>query len=122
MHDYWFGLVATAFGVVRPLREVTVHYRQHSNNAIGAQFASRAKKVGKLWSDPALRAYIAVSQKQSRAFAAQYASLLKQEQKRAIEVWCKAQQQPAPVRQFQLYRHGLMRTGFLNNLGFMLRA
>jgi len=122
MHDYWFGLVATAFGVVCPLREITVHYRQHSKNAIGARFASRAKKFGQLWSDPALRAYMAASQRQSRAFATQYASLLKQEQKLAIEFWCKARQQPAPVRQFQLYRHGLKRTGFLNNLGFMLRA
>jgi hypothetical protein len=65
---------------------------------------------------------MAASQRQSRAFATQYASLLKYEQKLAIEFWCNAQQQPAPVRQFKLYRHGLRRTGFLNNLGFMLRA
>jgi len=122
MHDSWFGLIATAFGVVAPLRSVTVDYRQHSNNAVGAKQRSRARKVAQLWSDPALKEYVAASQRQARAFAIRYAALLTQEQKRTIEAWSGMQQQPALIRQWELYRHGLRRTNFLNNLGFMLRA
>jgi glycosyltransferase involved in cell wall biosynthesis len=122
MHDYWFGLVATAFGVVCPLRTVTVNYRQHPKNAIGAKYRSAAGKIAQLWSDPDLRAYMAASQKQAREFASRYASMLKVEHKTTLEAWSGAQRYPAPVRQWELYRHGLRRTSFLNNLGFMLRA
>jgi glycosyltransferase involved in cell wall biosynthesis len=122
MHDYWFGLVATAFGVVCPLRNITVDYRQHRHNAIGAQFGPLTRKIAQLWSDPDLKEYMAASQKQARGFASRYASLLSAEQKTIIEVWSGSQRQMAPVRQWELYRHGLRRTGFLNNLGFMLRA
>jgi glycosyltransferase involved in cell wall biosynthesis len=122
MHDYWFGLVATAFGVVYPLRIVTANYRQHSNNAIGAKYRSTVGKIAQLWSDPALKEYMAASQRQARGFASRYASMLKVEHKTTLEAWSGTQRHPAPVRQWELYRHGLRRTGFLNNLGFMLRA
>jgi len=122
MHDYWFGLVATAFGVVCPLRNVTANYRQHCNNAIGAKYRSPAGKIAQLWSDPALKEYMAASQKQARGFASRYASILKVEHKTTLEAWSGAQRHPVPFRQWELYRHGLRRTSFLNNLGFMLRA
>jgi glycosyltransferase involved in cell wall biosynthesis len=122
MHDYWFGLVATAFGVVCPLRNVTANYRQHCNNAIGAKYRSPAGKIAQLWSDPALKQYMAASRKQARGFAGRYACLLKAEHKTTLEAWSGAQRHPVPFRQWELYRHGLRRTSFLNNLGFMLRA
>lgn len=122
MHDSWFGLIATAFGVVSPLRSVTADYRQHGNNAVGAKQRSRARKVAQLWSDPDLKEYVVASQRQARAFAIRYAALLTESQKTTIEAWCGMQQQPALLRQWELYRHGLRRTDFLNNLGFMLRA
>ena len=122
MHDDWLGLVATAFGVVRPLRHVTMDYRQHANNAIGTKAGWRAAKLSQLWKDPALTVYIGASQKQARAFATRYASRLSPEQKTAIETWSTMQQRSALFRHWDLYRHGLRRTGFWNNLGFMVRA
>lgn len=122
MHDYWLGLVAIAFGIACPLRRATVDYRQHHNNAIGAKYRSHASKLVQLWNDLSLKEYIAASQKQARRFAARYANMLPLEQKLTIEAWCTMQRQPALIRQWDLYRHGLRRTSFLNNLGFMIRA
>lgn len=122
MHDYWLGLVAIAFGVAYPIRRATVDYRQHGNNAIGAKYRSHASKLLQLWNDLSLKEYIAASQKQARKFADRYAPLLTLEHKLTIEAWCRMQRQPALVRQWELYRHGLRRTSFLNNLGFMIRA
>lgn len=36
MHDWWFALVAAAFGEIAYLAEPTILYRQHGNNTFGA--------------------------------------------------------------------------------------
>jgi hypothetical protein len=35
-HDFWLGFVATCYGTVVYVNEPLVHYRQHAQNAIGA--------------------------------------------------------------------------------------
>jgi len=37
MHDWWIGLVAAAFGVIRFLPKATMFYRQHDRNDTGAK-------------------------------------------------------------------------------------
>lgn len=39
MHDWWFALIATAFGRISFVREPTILYRQHGNNEVGAKNA-----------------------------------------------------------------------------------
>ena len=36
MHDWWLGLVASAFGEIRFVPRATMYYRQHGNNHLGA--------------------------------------------------------------------------------------
>jgi glycosyltransferase involved in cell wall biosynthesis len=36
--DWWFALVAVAFGRIRPLNEVSILYRRHSSNVSGVPF------------------------------------------------------------------------------------
>ncbi|WP_057875472.1 glycosyltransferase family 2 protein [Liquorilactobacillus aquaticus] len=36
MHDWWFGLIANCFGTVSYLPQVTILYRQHEGNVVGA--------------------------------------------------------------------------------------
>jgi hypothetical protein len=36
MHDWWFAIIAAAFGTITFLDRPLVSYRQHANNAIGA--------------------------------------------------------------------------------------
>ena len=40
MHDWWFGLVASAFGEVHYVDSITLLYRQHADNEMGASFFS----------------------------------------------------------------------------------
>lgn len=37
MHDWWLALVASSVGHVQPIDESLMDYRQHQNNALGAQ-------------------------------------------------------------------------------------
>lgn len=36
MHDWWLGLVASTFGIIRFVSQSTMYYRQHDNNHMGA--------------------------------------------------------------------------------------
>lgn len=36
MHDWWSAIVAAEFGLIVPLKEQTILYRQHNNNVVGA--------------------------------------------------------------------------------------
>lgn len=42
MHDWWLAIIASAFGKVMYFPEVTVLYRQHSNNVVGAVTANNS--------------------------------------------------------------------------------
>lgn len=123
MHDFWFGLVAAAFGVLRALDEPTVGYRQHDSNTIGVgsgiQIANAFKR---LFGDPAFAQGIAKSRQQATKFAERYASQLSRQQKQVLQAWSTSKHLPMGVRQWTLYRNGLRRTRFLNNVGFLARV
>lgn len=44
MHDWWFALVASAYGKVTYLNKPTISYRQHGDNSVGA-YKRSAKKL-----------------------------------------------------------------------------
>jgi glycosyltransferase involved in cell wall biosynthesis len=46
MHDWWLALVASAFGAIGVVEAPTVRYRQHANNAIGANAATLSALTG----------------------------------------------------------------------------
>jgi hypothetical protein len=46
MHDWWLALVASAFGTIGVVDVPTVRYRQHANNAIGANATTFSALAG----------------------------------------------------------------------------
>ena len=123
MHDFWLGLVAAAFGVLHPLYEATVRYRQHQGNAIGAGNGWRpVDALKRLGGDQQFKKGIDASRRQSQVFASRYASQLTAQQQNTLDAWVRSQDLPAVVRQWALYRNGLRRTTLLNNLSFLARV
>jgi len=123
MHDFWLGLVAAAFGVLHPLYEATVRYRQHQGNVIGAGNGWRTVDVLKRFGgDDVFMEGIYASRRQSQVFASRYASQLTAEQENTLDAWIRSQDLPAVLRQWALYRNGLRRTTLLNNLAFLVRV
>jgi glycosyltransferase involved in cell wall biosynthesis len=123
MHDFWLGLVAAAFGTLRPLDATTVRYRQHQHNTMGAGSGLRIGDAFKrLRGDPSFKQGIERSRRQAEKFSEQYATQLSAEQKEILQAWSQSQNLPAGVRHWTLYRNGLLRTSFLNNLGFLARV
>jgi len=123
MHDFWLGLVAAAFGVLVPLDETTVGYRQHEHNTMGAGSELRfGNAIKRLFGDPAFTQGLAKSRRQARKFAERYANQLSAQQTEILQTWSRSKDLPAFVRQWTLYRNGLRRTRFLNNVGFLARV
>lgn len=124
MHDMWLGLVATAFGVLRPLKETMVQYRQHDRNAVGAgRRWSSANLLKNLHRDyQSVKQRVEVSRRQSELFARCYEKHLTDKQKRILAAWSKSEELPMLVRQWALHRNGLRGTTLHNHLGFLARV
>jgi glycosyltransferase involved in cell wall biosynthesis len=123
MHDFWFGLVAAAFGVIHPLYEATVRYRQHQGNAVGSGgVRGAADALMRVTDDQRFKEGIDASRRQSEAFASRYSNELTPHQKAILQAWSHSQDLPPGVRQWTLYRNRLRRTTLLNNLVFLARV
>ncbi len=75
MHDWWLALVASAFGRVESLADVSVRYRQHSSNVLGAQGLGLEYWCSRLFNflhDPAAGCHTRDAIQQARCFEHQY--------------------------------------------------
>ena len=75
MHDWWLALVATVFGQIEFLPNPLVYYRQHSNNAIGAQGLSLGYYLRRLYGlarDPAACGTLQAVSVQAHFFSQRY--------------------------------------------------
>jgi glycosyltransferase involved in cell wall biosynthesis len=123
MHDTWLGLIAVVFGVLHPLHEITVQYRQHAANAVGAGRGWRSGNLLKrLWYDQAFKDRIEASRRQAKTFADQYCDQLNNQQKATLRIWLESRDLPAIIRQLTLHRQGLRGTSLFNHLGFLARV
>ena len=123
MHDWWLALVAVVFGVVYPLYQSTVLYRQHAGNLVGA--GTGWKNLGllkRLRYDRNFKERIEGSRKQSESFARQYWAELTENQKSTLAVWSGSRTLPPLIRQFTLHRKGVRGTTWFNHLGFLVRV
>lgn len=123
MHDSWLGLIAVSFGILHPLYETTVQYRQHEGNVVGAGQPLRpGTLIARLRRDSHFRARIEASRRQAECFATRYSQQLTARQRGILAAWSKSRSLPALVRHWTLQRNGLRGTSFLNNLGFLVRV
>lgn len=122
VHDAWLGLVAAVFGQIVALPEVTVDYRQHGRNQIGA----RAWTVGHI-----LRRAVALLNRSNRSkrlgqVADQAQALRTRFRDLPPEVWgllTEVTNLPARSGWSRLalaLRHGLVPPGCLRQMGWLL--
>lgn len=80
MHDWWLALVASCIGHVQPIDESLMDYRQHQNNALGAQQIYRTgfamRKLRRL-KEPQYDKFNAQLAEQAAHFAGRYYANLK---------------------------------------------
>ncbi|CAN5398396.1 glycosyltransferase family 2 protein [soil metagenome] len=122
MHDYWLALIASAFGVLHPIHKQTVLYRQHENNAVGAgRTMSIIERLDRLRNDPKLENWLCAAGVQADAFLEAFGNQLTPKDQHALRSIAGLYDKPWIMRNFELARHGVRRTGLLNHLQFVIR-
>jgi glycosyltransferase involved in cell wall biosynthesis len=121
MHDWWLGLVASAFGKIGCLDEQTVLYRQHGRNEIGARdVRSISYKLHKLTHGAEVRKSLAQTYAQAASFLRLYAPLLTDSQKALLSAYIQIPTHTKIGRFIMINRLGVLKYGLLRKIANFL--
>ena len=128
MHDWWMGLVASYFGKISYIDEVTIKYRQHRGNAIGAKkfkfsvvlyFLSLCKSL--IFRRNACLDHLDVNLQQAKAFLDAFHGELDDKTRGMLNDFVGLNSQGFLKRRVTLLRYGLFRQGIVRNAGLFVR-
>jgi glycosyltransferase involved in cell wall biosynthesis len=120
MHDWWLALAAAAFGRVQCLRQSTMLYRQHGDNQIGAKPWCTARIIRQ-----ALAVFDGIpqglhgTQRQAREFLRRFGRELEPRQRQVVRTYAYIARRGFLTRRLLLFRHGLLKNGWIRNLGLL---
>jgi glycosyltransferase involved in cell wall biosynthesis len=119
MHDWWIGLVATAFGKIGFIEESTIKYRQHGRNDTGAKTYDYKFIINKLkkFSDINIDKNIF----QAKEFLEEYADKLDEKSKIMLEDFSTIKEKPYLQRISIILRYRLFKYGVIKNIGLVLK-
>lgn len=90
MHDWYFALIASAFGQVIFIDKATIKYRQHGKNVLGAKKIKGIKGIyNKLVKNNTIKEDLNKIFEQAESFKKTYYNDLNEERKKTIEDFCK---------------------------------
>lgn len=90
MHDWYFALIASAFGKIVFIDKATIKYRQHGSNVLGAKRVRGIKGVyNKLIKNNTIKADLGKIFMQAESFKNNYYDILNEDNKRLISEFCK---------------------------------
>jgi len=118
MHDHWLALVATVFGHIEEIHEPLVVYRQHANNAVGAQ-AYGWHNILKRFLSSCGRMDITRLRRQAGAFYTRFAKQLSPEQGALIDGFAHLPGRGWFGRRIFLLHHGILMPGLIRNLALL---
>jgi hypothetical protein len=123
LHDWWVALVASLVGVMEPVEQATILYRQHHMNTIGVGRDLSRTLITMFGKDSfqTTRKNLKKSQKQTGAIAQRYAADLDTQTLRVLETFAKLDDLHPIKRRLFLVRHAILRVGFIKNLGLLVR-
>lgn len=123
-HDYWFALVAAAFGKIGQINKPMVLYRQHGKNQVGASkwpatlvqssdFFSLLKKHKK---------GLESEQRQASVFLEQYLNLLCDKDHQIVACFSRFNDFGFFRKKYYIIKHKYYRTGFIRNIALLMFA
>lgn len=128
--DWWYALVAAAFGRIVAVRDETVLYRQHGTNAVGARRDPRVRAhelpgliVNRMSSTREFRRGLELAARQAGALLERYAERLSEDDRRFLASFSQIPRRSFFRRKLDLFRfRRLPEHGVLRTLGILFRG
>jgi glycosyltransferase involved in cell wall biosynthesis len=123
LHDWWFALAASLFGVMKPINQPTILYRQHISNVRGAskkpkrsfQSVTSHERRQELWEE------LRLCQAQAKILVHNYAKRIEPEKLSVIRKFSELDTLSFLERKVFLARHSILKSGLLRNVALLLR-
>lgn len=122
MHDMWFALIAAAFGKIGFIKQPTLLYRQHGNNANGAKNVKTLQYLlWKLSSGKEIHQGLVQQYQQAEEFLNLYEEHLPLQQKQMLKDYASLEEANI-FRKFEvLNQYSLFKKGILKKIGQIIR-
>lgn len=122
-HDWWLGLLASAFGKIIYLPQATMLYRQHGKNAVGAVKWNVSGMLGKFFDVDTHRMLadrLRKTRQQAAQFSSIYGDILPQNAYRIILRYATLHELSYFSRIICVLRYRFFKVGIFRNIGMML--
>ena len=118
MHDWWLGLLASAFGHIAYLEKPLMKYRQHEGNQMGTRAAGDASQyIERLSKGEEVRKNYDIMFKQAEIFLRRYRKELSQKQIKLLEGFISINGSLRLVKIFKIFKYKLFKSTWLWTLG-----
>lgn len=125
MHDWWIGLIATAFGEIGFIDESTMKYRQHGKNDTGAKNYNYKNIVAKIieliFDDKSKKMFMAKNIVQSEEFLKEFKEQLDGNSRIILENFSTIKEKPYLQRVSIILKYKLFKYGIIRNMGLLLK-
>ncbi|XOQ47655.1 MAG: Putative glycosyltransferase EpsE [Eubacteriales bacterium] len=121
MHDWWFALIASAFGTIAFVDTPTVLYRQHGKNAVGAKNAnSIAYNFKRLMQSTQAKNVLNNTYLQAQEFMERFSLMLDATSLNLVKDFTAIPQLTKMQKIKMLYRRNFWKSGFYRKCGQIL--
>ncbi|HOJ81375.1 MAG TPA: glycosyltransferase family 2 protein [Thermoclostridium sp.] len=118
MHDWWFAMIASAFGQIGFVDKPTVLYRQHAGNAVGAKNVNSIfYKIKRMFTLKQAKMSLAATYAQAESFWNIYGDRLGENEKEIIQAYLQIPGANRMERIRIISRHDFWKTGFFRRCG-----
>lgn len=118
MHDWWLALSGLASGGLLYLDQVTLLYRQHGRNQMGAAGPLTRLRQLLLGGAGAYRRRQRQARQQASVLLRRFGDRLGSADRALCSVFARLDRYPPPLRQWLAWRHHLGKTGWLRNAAY----
>jgi hypothetical protein len=123
LHDWWFALVASVLGVMKPINQPAILYRQHSRNVKGAsrkpkrslRSVTSPERRQELWEE------LRLCQAQAHILSHIYAKRIEPEKLSVIKTFSELDTLSFLGRKVFMVRYSILKNGLLKNLALLIR-
>lgn len=121
MHDWWFALIASAFGKIGFVKNPTISYRQHGDNQLGAVNNRSIKGAVKILRERMKsKKRISVTYSQAQAFYDVYKDVFSKEQRVCIEKYLKIPKKNKALRMVTIIKNNYTKQNLLTTIGQLI--